>query len=343
MTERSAQSIYDRGVRSASHLRLILAFLLLSPMLETTKTYAQDLQLDLPEESGPARAQPPQGVPQKAAPGLPVEEKPMTEAAPDAPQERPQMEQRERPLPAALTKMANRLLNILTAENGTNRTAIIGRVQFSTEYRERRDSSVQLSNVARVDIPLAANLLWRTDADLTLYDPRTGGSSPNLATGDLSTRLGSKVWQEPAFTAFIEGQVVFPTATNSNLGRGKYQLVPAMFLSVPIKRLDLVVFPGIQQDVSVGGDPSAKNVNFTKLNMEITKPWANSQWWTTVEPVLFIDWTQKAKTAFDLEFEVGRRLGENWRAWFRPAVGIWGTGVPGAYDWYTQIGIRYMF
>ncbi|HSA61168.1 MAG TPA: hypothetical protein VLE03_02930 [Nitrospiraceae bacterium] len=289
------------------------------------------------------RVQPLEALPQKPAAGLPQEEKPEAVPVPEIPQERPQVKHEERPEPKALNRMVNRLLNILTADNGTNRTAVVGRAQFLTEYRERRDSSVQLSNTARVDIPLAANLLWRTDADLTLYDPRTAGNSPSFATGDVSTRLGTKIYEEPAFTTFIEAQVVFPTATNDNLGRGKYQLVPAVFFSIPIQKLDMAVFPGIQQDVSVGGDPSRKGVNFTKLNLEMTKPWANSLWWTTFEPVLYIDWTQKAKTAFDLEFEVGRRLGDHWRAWFRPAVGLWGTGVPGSYDWYAQIGIRYMF
>jgi hypothetical protein len=45
----------------------------------------------------------------------------------------------------------------------------------------------------------------------------------------------------------------------------------------------------------------------------------------------------------NLEFEVGKRLDEHFRAWVRPAVGLWGAGIPGAYDWFTQVGIRYIF
>jgi len=239
--------------------------------------------------------------------------------------------------------MANRLLNILTTDNGTNRTAVIGRAQLSSEYRDRRGPGVSLSNVARVDVPLATNLLWRTDADLSWFDPQTSGSSSVAGLGDASTRLGAKIWERPAFTAFFEFQVVFPTAGNDNLGRGKYELVPGLTFSLPISRLDTGFFPGIQQSVSVGGDPSRNDVNFTKLSFEFTTPWANNLWWTTVEPDLIVDWTQKAKTAMNLEFEAGRRLGDHFRIWLRPAVGLWGTGVPGAYDWYAQFGIRYMF
>jgi hypothetical protein len=327
----------------AAHAWVLLAVMVFSPLLDIARTSAQELQLDLPEESGPAPVQPPPAKPKKPAPRLAEEEKPEIKASPEVPQEKPQIEHKERPEPKVLNRMVNRLLNIITADNGTSRTAVVGRAQFSSEFRERTDSSVQLSNVGRVDIPLASNLLWRTDADFTFYDPRTPGNSPITVIGDVSTRLGSKVVEDPGFTALVEAQVIFPTATDDNLGRGKYQVVPGMFLSVPIKSLDLIVFPGIQQDVSVGGDPARKDVNFTKLNMEITKPWANNVWWTTVEPVFYVDWTQKAKTACNLEFEIGRRLGEHWRGWLRPAVGLWGAGVPGAYDWYTQVGVRYMF
>lgn len=322
---------------------LLLAVLVASLLLAVARASAQDLQMDLPEESGPVRAQPPQGAPPQPAAKVPEEEKTGLVPAPEAPQEKPQIKHEERPEPKALTRMVNRLLNILTADNGTNRTAVVGRAQLSSEYRETRDSSKLFINVARADVPLANNLLWRTDADFRSFDPASGGGGRISGVGDLSTRLGSKIWEAPAFTAFIEGQIVFPTASDDLLGRGKFQLVPAVFFSIPVKPLDFIMFPGVQQSVSVGGDPSRKEVNLTKLNLEMTKPWANSLWWTTVEPVLYLDWTQNAKTACNLEFELGRRLGDHWRAWLRPAVGLWGTGVPGAYDWYTQVGIRYMF
>jgi hypothetical protein len=84
-------------------------------------------------------------------------------------------------------------------------------------------------------------------------------------------------------------------------------------------------------------------VQYTKLGLEFMTTWANNLWWTTIEPDLYVDWKQQGKTAMNLEFEVGRRLGDHFRVWLRPAVGLWGTGVPGAYDWFTQFGIRYMF
>ena len=122
-----------------------------------------------------------------------------------------------------------------------------------------------------VDVPLAANHVWRTDTDFTSYDPRTAGNSPVTGFGAVSTGFGSKVWEEPAFTAFCDAQVIFPTATSDDLGRGKYQLAPALLMSIPTKCLDTVMFLGFQQTMSSGGDPNRKNVNYTKLNLEMRR------------------------------------------------------------------------
>jgi hypothetical protein len=320
----------------------VLIFLLLY-CLTTQPASAQDLDLDLPEESGPAgvqRTQPPPGKPEAAAP--PAEE-PAAEAVREAPQESPQVQYERRPEKGLLSNISDRLLNVLSGDNGANRTAVIGRFQISGEYRDRRDGSSQLTNVERLDVPLGDRMIFRTDVPFLRYDPQVSGSSSQSGLGDVSAKLGGQILAKPAFTMFLEGQMIFPTASDSNLGGGKYQFVPGLSFSIPLQRLDTVFIPLIQQTVSFGGDPSRKDLHFTKLTLDFTTMWANNLWWSSIEPDVYVDWTQKGKTAVNLEFEVGRRLGEHFRVWLRPAVGLWGTGVPGAYDWFTQVGIRYMF
>ena len=336
------QPLTSTADRTAGWFIVSLGILLLSCMT-TWPVLAQDLELDLPEESGPAVVQPAQPPPGKPEGKVPQEEEPVAEAAREAPQETPQVQYERRPEKGVLGNLSDRLLNILSGDNGTNRTAVIGRFQISGEYRERRDGSTQLANVERVDIPLGDRMIFRTDVPFLWVDPQVSGSTSLSGLGDISARLGGQVWTRPAFTAFLEGQVVFPTASDSNLGGGKYQFIPGLTFSIPIRRLDTVFIPVLQQTVSFGGDPSQTDLNFTKLSLEFTTTWANNLWWTSIEPDLFVDWNQKGKTAMNLEFEVGRRLGDHFRVWFRPAVGLWGTGVPGAYDWFTQFGIRYMF
>jgi hypothetical protein len=320
-----------------------MGIVLLLSHMTTLPVLAQDLELDLPEESGPAVVQPAQPPPGKPEAKPPPGDEPSAEAAREAPQETPQVQYERRPAKALLSNISDRLLNVLSGDNGTNRTAIIGRFQISGEYRERRDGFAQVENVERLDIPVGDRLIFRTDVPFVNLNPQMSGSTSVSGLGDISARLGGQIWARPAFTAFFEGQVVFPTASDPDLGRGKYQFVPGLTFSIPIQVLDTVFMPAVQQTFSVGGDPSRKDVHFTKVGLEFTTTWANNLWWTTIEPDLYVDWTQKGKTAMNLEFEVGRRLGDHFRLWLRPAVGLWGTGVPGAYDWFTQFGIRYMF
>ncbi|HSN04113.1 MAG TPA: hypothetical protein VLS44_03965 [Nitrospira sp.] len=320
-----------------------LALFILLSITHALPVLAQDLELDLPEESGPAVVQPAQPPPGKPEAAAPKEKEPAAEEEREAPQEAPQVQYERRPAKDLLSDISNRLLNVLSGDNGTNRTAVIGRFQVSGEYRERRDGSFQLENVERLDLPLGDRLIFRADVPFRGIDPQGSGSTSVSGLGDVSARLGGQIWTRPAFTAFLDTQVVFPTASDPNLGRGKYLVAPELTFSIPIQALNTVFLPAVQQTVSIGGDPSRKDVNTTKMGLEFTTTWANNLWWTTMEPGLYVDWNQKGKTAMNLEFEVGRRLGDHFRAWCRPAVGLWGNGVPGAYDWFTQVGIRYMF
>lgn len=337
MTEKIDYIVQGCVSRRVWLLCLALAFAVLFPVLDVIETYAQDLQLDLPEESGPVRVQPAKPVP------APSPQQPAVHAQPDAPVETPQTESKQRPLQDALRTMSTRLLNVVTADNGQNGAAIVGRAQLSGEFRDRRDGSVQFENVARVDVPLGERVLLRADLPFLRLDSQTSGSTSVTGFGDLSVRLGGQVWRTPGFTVLAGGDIIFPTAGSSELGRGKYQVGPGVAASIPVPELNSVVFPSFQYIASVGGDPSRNDVSYARFRASFDTPWFNNQWWTSFEPNLFVDWTQKSKTAMNLEFEVGKRLGEHVRAWVRPAVGLWGTGVPGAYDWYTQVGIRYIF
>jgi len=338
------RNLLPRGRQNGRLVAVILGISILLSHLIALPVLAQDLDLDLPEESGPADvhpAQPSLGKPESTVPQ--EEEKPVAETGREAPQETPQVQYERRPARALLSNISNRLLNVLSGDNGTNRTAIIGRFQISGEYREQRDGSARVENVERLDIPIGDRLIFRTDVPFMGLDQRVSGSTSVSGLGDISARLGGQIWARPAFTTFFEGQVVFPTASDPDLGRGKYQFVPGLTFSIPIQVLDTVFMPAVHQTFSFGGDPSRKDVHYTKVALEFTTTWANNLWWTTIEPDLYVDWIQKGKTAMNLEFEVGRRLGDHFRVWLRPAVGLWGTGVPGSYDWFTQFGIRYMF
>mgnify|MGYP003694083175 CR=1 FL=1 len=195
------------------------------------------------------------------------EKQPAVQAQPDVPVETPQTESKRQPSKGALRTMSDRLLNVVTADNGQNAAAVVGRVQFSSEYRGRRDGSVQLESVARVDIPLGERFVVRTDLPFLWFDPQTSGSTSMTGFGDFSMRLGGQVWRTPGFTLWPEA-ISFSRrpAAQSSVGES-IKSVPGLPCLSRCLELNSVVFPTFQHITSVGGDPSRNDVNYTRLRI----------------------------------------------------------------------------
>ena len=278
-----------------------------------TPAWGQGPQLDLPEESGPAEA-------------------------PQA-EHREKLTQKEEKVHQETQK---RLLDILTAENGTNPTAIVGRFQLSNTYRDLARGAERNDTVFRIDIPLTPAWLFRADVGAGWVEPNRPGVSDTFGLNDLFLRTGWRVYQSPDLNLFVGSDAIFTTATDTQLERGKYEIGPGIAASIPIPSLTSTFIPLVQHFVSVGGNPSRPDVDFSTVQLQLNTLWSK-EWWTLVEGDLNLDWTRAAKTGAVLEGEVGRRFGPHWRAWVRPGVGLWGQDVRGTYDWAAQVGMRYMF
>jgi hypothetical protein len=243
-----------------------------------------------------------------------------------------------------LREQAQRLLDRITAENGINPTAIIGRFQLQTEYRDLRDSRAQWRNVARADLPIGERFLIRTN--VAYYNAAFKPSDPShtwqSGLGDVYVRLGALVYDTPALRLFVGGDVIFPTADNDELGRSKYSVGPGFAVSAPVPEWGMALFWRFQHVVSVGGDPSEADVDYSRFRFRFARPLSET-WWVHAEPEVRIDWTNGARTAVLSQFEVGRKLDDRWRLFMRPAVGLTRTDVPGSYDWLVRFGVRYMF
>ena len=239
---------------------------------------------------------------------------------------------------------AQRLLDLTTAGNGDNATAIIGRFQLQTEYRDLNGNLAALRNVARVDLPIGQKFLIRTDVPFynAKFNPSDASNTWVSGVGDIFVRMGALVYDTPGLKLFVGGDVIFPTSDEDELGRKKYTLGPGFAVSAPIPEWGAVLFWRFQHVVSVGGDPSTQDVDYSRFRFRFAKP-LSEDWWVHAEPEIRIDWANGAKTAVLSQFEIGRRLDEHWRLFMRPAIGVSGNDVPGAYDWFIRFGVRYMF
>jgi len=237
---------------------------------------------------------------------------------------------------------AERLRN-LGAKYGTDPTAIVGRMQLSSTYRELPQGGQGIDTVARVDLPYRGNYLLRVDAPfLNWSDPHRPGTTSVQGFSDLAVTAGWRAYNTPEYAVLLGVISTFPTATESALSLGKYTIGPVIFTGRFLPRWDSLMSALVTQQVSVGGDPARNSVNVTKAQIQINTFWG-ANGWSVLDADWRIDWERSTKNSMTLELELGRNVVGKWGVFVRPGIGIYGRDLPGAYTWNITGGIRYMF
>lgn len=234
-------------------------------------------------------------------------------------------------------------LRKLAAKYGTDPTAIVGRVQLSSQYLDLPQSANATATVARVDLPFRGNYLLRFDMPfLKTVDPNRPGTSTQRGLSDLAITAGWRAYNTPEYAVLIGVLTTLPTADEPGLGLGKYTVGPALASARFIPQWDSFLIGLVQYQTAVGGDPSRQDVSFLSTTAQLNSFWGR-KWWTVVNAVWQVNFVQNAKSSMTMEFEGGRNLAGTLGAYVRPGVGIWGRDLPGAYIWNIEVGIRYMF
>jgi hypothetical protein len=234
-------------------------------------------------------------------------------------------------------------LRKLAARYGTDPTAIVGRVQLSSQYLDLPQSANATATVARVDLPFRGNYLLRFDMPfLKTVDPNRPGASTQRGLSDLSITAGWRAYNTPEYAVLIGVLTTLPTADEPGLGLGKYTVGPALATARFLPRWDSFLIGLVQYQTAVGGDPSRQDVSFLSTTAQLNSFWGR-KWWTVLNTVFQVNFVQNAKTSMTMEFEGGRNLIGTLGAYVRPGVGIWGRDLPGAYVWNIEVGVRYMF
>ncbi|HEY6084750.1 MAG TPA: hypothetical protein VIU63_05105 [Nitrospira sp.] len=234
-------------------------------------------------------------------------------------------------------------LRRLAAKYGTDPTAIVGRVQLSSQYLDLPQGAQATATTARVDIPFRNNYLLRIDMPFfKTSDPNNAGAMNRRGISDLAVTAGWRVYNTPEYAVLVGAVSTFPTADNAGLGLGKYTVGPALATARFVPRWDSFLIGLVQYQTSVGGDPSRKDFSFLSFTAQVNSFWAE-RWWSVAQAVWQVDFERSAKSSMAMELEVGRNLFGRLGAYVRPGVGIWGQSLLGAYQWNIEAGIRYMF
>ena len=234
-------------------------------------------------------------------------------------------------------------LKQLGAKYGTDPTAIVGRIQFSSEYLDLSRGARAVNTTARVDLPFRGNYLLRINVPVfRLNDPNRPGAADVHGFSDLAVTAAWRVYNTPEYAVLAGVTSTFPTATEPGLSLGKYTVGPALATARFLPRLDSLLLGLFSHQISVGGDPARSSVNVSTATMQVNTFWAQ-QWWSIVQAEWRLDWERSAKSNMTLELEVGRNLVGRLGVFVRPGVGIWGNDLPGAYTWNINGGVRYIF
>ncbi len=96
--------------------------------------------------------------------------------------------------------------------------------------------------------------------------------------------------------------VVLPTATNKQIGQGKYSVGPS-FVALTITKTWVIGFLTFNA-WSVAGDANRQNVNEFELQYFINYNFPHG-WYITSSPIITADWTAKAKDRWTVPFGLG--------------------------------------
>ena len=268
----------------------------------------------------------------------------------EAPGTSPEKEPKQNPFkrigPQPLTpeqrEEAERLRKV-AARYGTDPTAIVGRMQLTSQYLDLTPHANATLSTARVDLPFRGDYLLRVEMPfLRTTDAQNPGMGSQRGLSDLTVVAGWRAYNTPEYALLVGAVSSFPTASEPALGFGKYTVGPAVATARFLPRLDSFLIGLLTYQTSVGGDPSRKDVSLFSITAQVNSFWGQ-RWWTIVQSVWNVDFERSGKSSMVMEFEGGRNLIGRFGAYIRPGVGIYGRDVIGAYIWNIEAGVRYMF
>jgi len=190
----------------------------------------------------------------------------------------------------------------------------------------------------RLDVPLPDE---KTDFEGDLFNPQLG--DVKVRARFMPLRSGDYL-----FPSFIE--MIFPTSDPKSSGSGKYQLNGGIRIIAPFtlpvaqpKEHKAQFEAEVSQTVSISGDESRKDINYTKLEFTFYDVW-RQQYTLKLKLKPSVDWMQNGKTGSVGEVEAGLFFARHWRTWVMLGHRLTGPeGIKGTYDTRVELGLARTF
>jgi len=192
-------------------------------------------------------------------------------------------------------------------------------------------------SLVRVDIPFI------DEKNGDPFSPHLGDIIFKLET--VSLPVGVTGWQ------FLL-QTTFPSAQPQSLGTGKYQLTPGTEVWVPIWASSgpgdgppvwrTGVQPLVEQFVSVAGNPSRTDINYTQIELQLKGSWRNTVS-LKLNPKFMVNYVGGVSSGAVFEFEPHWNINRRWELDLTLGHSLWGVGEPGTYQKKVEFSVRFNF
>jgi len=225
-----------------------------------------------------------------------------------------------------------------TAEEATEPFPTPWTLNFQPTYTAKNgggsNAYLQLQPILRFDLglPLAMRFQW------PIPDVNQQASGQVVAgIGDLTWLSVLFVGQSDRWGKIGVGPVfVFPTASDKDLGQGKYQVGPALYyVNKAVRGWQFALL--LQQFFSFAGDPSRSAINQLKLQPFITMYLPDS-WYIESKPTITLDF-EKHTSSVPLDLVLGRVVAGRWNLYLEGTVfPKWGAKPSNNYTITLNIG-----
>lgn len=225
---------------------------------------------------------------------------------------------------------------------------LIWDAELRRQWTDRATSEASSRTTLRLEVA-PQEFLSLIRLDIPFVDEQNGDPlTPHL--GDIKNKLVSS--HIPLDDVKLDGvfETTFPSAQPESLGQGKYQLGPGFEFILPIwgsSRGDMpspwiVSFkPWLEQNFSVAGSPDFKNINYTKLELELSAKW-KKKLTIKLTPKPVYNW-EKDNSGAVIELETDWNFTRRWYADLVLGHGLWGVGTPTTYNSMVLIALGFNF
>ena len=134
-------------------------------------------------------------------------------------------------------------------------------------------------------------------------------------------------------------ETMLPTATDSVLGTGKWQISPSVFAVYPVNK-SFFAAVGYKHYYSLVGENNRADINYGRVRLLLTYM-DPDLWWLTLDPQYYIDYENNAKAELFLESELGVMINQGASLYVKPGFHLGGNWQ--SKDWCLSIGFKILY